>query len=176
MSKRWYVINTYSGYEAKVKTNLENRIKSMKMEDKIFQILIPSEEVTETRAGKKRITNKKFFPGYILVEMDMDENSWSVVRNTPKVTSFVGSGNKPIPLPDEEVTAILEHIGKRRKRRALKSQFDKGDLVKVMDGPFANFSGSVEEINPERERVKVMVTIFGRQTPVELEFHQIEKE
>ncbi len=108
--------------------------------------------------------------------MDMDENSWSVVCNTPKVTSFVGSGNKPIPLPDEEVTAILEHIGKRRERRAMKSQFEKGDLVKVMDGPFANFSGSVEEINPERERVKVMVTIFGRQTPVELEFHQIEKE
>jgi transcription termination/antitermination protein NusG len=176
MSKRWYVINTYSGYEAKVKTNLENRIKSMKMEDKIFQILIPVEEVTETRAGKKRITNKKFFPGYILVEMEMDENSWSVVRNTPKVTSFVGSGNKPTPLPDEEVTAILEHIGKRRERRALKTQFEKSDLVKVMDGPFANFSGTVEEINPERERVKVMVTIFGRQTPVELEFHQIEKE
>ena len=99
MAKRWYVINTYSGYESKVKTNLENRIKSMKMEEKIFQILIPSEEVTETRAGKKRVTNKKFFPGYILVEMDMDENSWSVVRNTPKVTSFVGSGKPPSPCP-----------------------------------------------------------------------------
>jgi transcriptional antiterminator NusG len=159
-----------------VKANLESRIKSMGMEDKIFQILIPSEEVTETRNGKKRVTNKKFFPGYLLVEMDLDENSWYVVRNTPKVTSFVGVGNKPTPLPEEEVTAILEHIGKRRERRALKTQFDKGDLVKVMEGPFANFSGSVEEINPERERVKVMVTIFGRQTPVELEFHQVEKE
>jgi transcriptional antiterminator NusG len=176
MAKRWYVINTYSGYEQKVKANLESRIKSMGMEDKIFQILIPSEEVTETRNGKKRVTNKKFFPGYLLVEMDLDENSWYVVRNTPKVTSFVGVGNKPTPLPEEEVTAILEHIGKRRERRALKTQFDKGDLVKVMEGPFANFSGSVEDINPERERVKVMVTIFGRQTPVELEFHQVEKE
>jgi transcription termination/antitermination protein NusG len=176
MAKRWYVINTYSGYEQKVKANLESRIKSMDMEDKIFQILIPSEEVTETRNGKKRVTNKKFFPGYLLVEMDLDENSWYVVRNTPKVTSFVGVGNKPTPLPEEEVTAILEHIGKRRERRALKTQFDKGDLVKVMEGPFANFSGTVEDINPERERVKVMVTIFGRQTPVELEFHQVEKE
>ena len=176
MSKRWYVINTYSGYEQKVKANLESRIKSMGMEDKIFQILIPSEEVTETRNGKKRVTNKKFFPGYLLVEMDLEENSWYVVRNTPKVTSFVGVGNKPTPLPEEEVTAILEHIGKRLERRALKTQFDKGDLVKVMEGPFANFSGSVEDINPERERVKVMVTIFGRQTPVELEFHQVEKE
>lgn len=176
MAKRWYVINTYSGYEQKVKANLESRIKSMGMEDKIFQILIPSEEVTETRNGKKRVTNKKFFPGYLLVEMDLDENSWYVVRNTPKVTSFVGVGNKPTPLPEEEVTAILEHIGKRRERRALKTQFDKGDLVKVMEGPFANFSGSVEDINPERERVKVMVTIFGRQTPVELEYHQVEKE
>lgn len=176
MAKRWYVINTYSGYEQKVKANLESRIKSMGMEDKIFQILIPSEEVTETRNGKKRVTNKKFFPGYLLVEMDLDENSWYVVRNTPKVTSFVGVGNKPTPLPEEEVTAILEHIGKRRERRALKTQFDKGDLVKVMEGPFANFSGSVEDINPERERVKVMVTIFGRATPVELEYHQVEKE
>jgi len=176
MAKRWYVINTYSGYEQKVKANLESRIKSMGMEDKIFQILIPSEEVTETRNGKKRVTNKKFFPGYLLVEMDLDENSWYVVRNTPKVTSFVGVGNKPTPLPEEEVTAILEHIGKRRERRALKTQFDKGDLVKVMEGPFANFSGTVEDINPERERVKGMVTIFGRQTPVELEFHQVEKE
>jgi transcriptional antiterminator NusG len=176
MAKRWYVINTYSGYEQKVKANLESRIKSMGMEDKIFQILIPSEEVTETRNGKKRVTNKKFFPGYLLVEMELDENSWYVVRNTPKVTSFVGVGNKPTPLPEEEVTAILEHIGKRRERRALKTQFDKGDLVKVMEGPFANFSGTVEDINPERERVKVMVTIFGRQTPVELEFHQVEKE
>ncbi len=176
MAKRWYVINTYSGYEQKVKANLESRIKSMGMEDKIFQILIPSEEVTETRNGKKRVTNKKFFPGYLLVEMELDENSWYVVRNTPKVTSFVGVGNKPTPLPEEEVTAILEHIGKRRERRALKTQFDKGDLVKVMEGPFANFSGAVEDINPERERVKVMVTIFGRQTPVELEFHQVEKE
>jgi transcriptional antiterminator NusG len=176
MAKRWYVINTYSGYEQKVKANLESRIKSMGMEDKIFQILIPSEEVTETRNGKKRVTNKKFFPGYLLVEMDLDENSWYVVRNTPKVTSFVGVGNKPTPLPEEEVTAILEHIGKRRERRALKTQFDKGDLVKVMEGPFANFSGTVEDINPERERVKVMVTIFGRQTPVELEFHQVGKE
>ena len=175
MAKRWYVINTYSGYEQKVKANLESRIKSMGMEDKIFQILIPSEEVTETRNGKKRVTNKKFFPGYLLVEMDLDENSWYVVRNTPKVTSFVGVGNKPTPLPEEEVTAILEHIGKRRERRALKTQFDKGDLVKVMEGPFANFSGTVEDINPERERVKVMVTIFGRQTPVELDFVQVSK-
>lgn len=176
MAKRWYVINTYSGFEQTVKQNLENRIKSMKMEDKIFQILIPSEEVAESRGGKKRVTNKRFFPGYVLVEMELDDESWHVVRNTPKVTSFVGAGNKPTPLPDEEVQAILEHIGKRRERRALKTQFEKGDVVKVMEGPFANFTGTVEEINPERERVKVMVNIFGRQTPLDLEYHQVEKE
>lgn len=176
MAKNWYVVNTYSGFENKVKTNLESRIKAMKMEEMIFRVLVPSESVTDVRGGKKRSMTKRFFPGYILVEMEMTDESWYVVRNTPKVTGFVGSGNKPTPLEAEEVENIIGQMEGTRARPKLQVQFEKGELVKVVDGPFANFSGKVEEINLERAKLKVMVTIFGRSTPVELEFSQVEKE
>jgi transcriptional antiterminator NusG len=177
VAAKWYVINTYSGNEAKVKANLESRIKAMGMENKIFRIMIPSEEVSEVRGGKKKISTKLFFPGYILVEMDMDEESWYVVRNTPKVTGFVGTGNKPTPLQNEEMEAIMGQVttGVKSKPKP-KVLFERGERVKITDGPFTNFNGSVEEVNLERGKLKVMVTIFGRQTPVELEFVQVEKE
>jgi len=177
VAPKWYVINTYSGNEAKVKANLESRIRAMGMENKIFRILVPSEEVSEVRGGKKKISTKLFYPGYILVEMDMDEESWYVVRNTPKVTGFVGTSNKPTPLQSEEVDAIMGQVttGTKSKPKP-KVLFERGERVKITDGPFTNFNGSVEEVNLERGKLKVMVTIFGRQTPVELEFVQVEKE
>lgn len=176
MAAKWYVINTYSGNENKVKTNLEQRIKTMKMEEKIFRVLVPSEEVSEIRGGKKKISTKRFYPGYVMVEMDMDDDSWYVVRNTPKVTGFVGSGTKPTPLADAEVDSILGQISGAKSKPRPKVSFERGERVKVNDGPFTNFNGVVEDVNLERGKLKVMVSIFGRQTPVELEFVQVEKE
>lgn len=176
MAAKWYVINTYSGNEAKVKANLEQRIKTMGMESKIFRILIPSEEVSEFRGGKKKITTKRFYPGYVLVEMELDEESWYVVRNTPKVTGFVGTVNKPTPLTDEEIEGILGQISGAKAKPKPKVLFERGERIKVVDGPFTNFNGVVDEVNLERGKLKVMVTIFGRQTPLELEFVQVEKE
>ncbi len=176
MASKWYVVNTYSGNENKVKTNLEQRIKSMGMEGKIFRVLVPSEEVSEIRGGKKKISTKRFFPGYVLVEMEIDDEAWYVVRNTPKVTGFVGSGNKPIPLTDEEIESILGQMEGAKSKPKPKVSFEIGERVKVIDGPFTNFTGVVEEMNLERGKLKVMVSIFGRQTPVELEFVQVEKD
>ena len=176
VAPKWYVINTYSGNEAKVKTNLENRIRALGMEDRIFKILIPSEEVAEIRGGKKKISTKRFFPGYVMVEMDMDEQSWYVVRNTPKVTGFVGNGTTPTPLTTEEVQSIMGQISGTSSKPKPKVVFERGERVKVIDGPFTNFSGVVDEVNLERGKLKVMVSIFGRQTPVELEFVQVEKD
>lgn len=176
MARNWYVVNTYSGFENKVKTNIESRIKTMKLHEKVFQVLVPTEEVTESKAGKKKTTSKRFYPGYILVEMDLDDESWYAVRNTPKVTGFVGTGNTPTPLEPHELDSILGQMKGSKERPTRKIHFDKGDLVKVMEGPFATFSGKVEEINIERGKLKVMVSIFGRNTPVELDFGQVEKE
>ena len=176
MAQRWYVINTYSGYETKVQANLESRIKAENMKELITEIMIPSENVNEVRGGKKRVTNKRFFPGYILVKMELTDASWYVVKETPKVTGFVGSGSRPTPLPDEEVENIIGQMDGTRERPKIKVDFYKDETVKVLDGPFANFSGKVEEINAERGKLKVMVTIFGRSTPVELDFGQVEKE
>jgi transcription termination/antitermination protein NusG len=176
VAPKWYVINTYSGNENKVKTNLEHRIHAMNMENKIYRVLVPSEEVSEIRGGKKKISTKRFFPGYVLVEMDMDEESWYVVRNTPKVTGFVGNGNKPTPLTQEEIDGILGQVTGAKSKPKPKVLFERGERVKVTDGPFTNFSGVVDEVNLERGKLKLMVTIFGRQTPVELEFVQVEKE
>ncbi|MEK6645323.1 MAG: transcription termination/antitermination protein NusG [Candidatus Firestonebacteria bacterium] len=175
MSKRWYVISTYAGYENKVKANLERRIKSMNVGDKIFQILVPTEEITELKSGKKKIVSKKFFPGYLLVQMDLTDESWYVVRNTPRVSGFIGTGIKPIPISDEEVEKIVGQMQGTIPRPKLTLQFEKGEQVKIIDGPFSNFSGIIEEVNMERSKIKVMVTIFGRPTPVELDFLQIEK-
>jgi transcriptional antiterminator NusG len=172
-AKQWYVIHTYSGYENKVKANLEHRIESMGVEDQIFQVLVPMEEEIEIKNGQRQTVNKKVFPGYVLVEMSMTDESWYVVRNTPGVTSFVGSGNRPTPLMEGEVKKILKQMGVEAPK--FKLQFTKGQSVRVKDGPFAEFIGTVDEVNPERNKVKVLVSIFGRETPVELDFLQIDK-
>ena len=177
--KRWYVIHTYSGYENKVKANLEHRIESMGMEDKIFQVLVPMEDEIEIRQGQRHTVQKKVYPGYVLVEMILDPDSWFVVRNTPGVTSFVGGANipgvrsEPIPLDENEVKQILRHMGVETPKYRV--AFTKGQSVRVTDGPFAEFIGTVDEVNPERNKVKVLVSIFGRETPVELDFLQVEK-
>jgi transcriptional antiterminator NusG len=171
--RRWYVIHTYSGYENKVKANLEHRIQSMDMGDKIYQVLVPTEEEIEIKNGKRQAVERKVFPGYVLVEMNMGDDSWYVVRNTPGVTSFVGSGNKPTPLTDPEVKQILRQI--KMDAPKYKVAFTKGEAVRVTDGPFTDLHGVVDEVNPERNKVKVLVSIFGRETPVELDFLQIEK-
>ncbi|WP_054951015.1 transcription termination/antitermination protein NusG [Numidum massiliense] len=176
MEKLWYVIHTYSGYENKVKTNLEKRVESMEMQDKIFRVLVPTEEELENKDGKKRTVQRKVFPGYVLVEMIMTDDSWYVVRNTPGVTGFVGSsgaGSKPTPLMPDEVHAILRQMGVDEPTP--KVDFDIAETVKVKDGPFANFVGSIEEVDASRQKVKVLVNMFGRETPVELDFTQVEK-
>jgi len=169
----WYVIHTYSGYENKVKTNLEHRIASMDMKDKIFQVLIPVEDEVEVKDGQRRTVQRKVYPGYVLVQMLLNEDSWYVVRNTPGVTGFVGSGNQPIPLPEHEVKAILKQMKTEAPR--VKIAFMKGQSVRIIDGPFAEFIGVVDDINHERGKVRVLVSFFGRETPVELDFLQVEK-
>ena len=170
---RWFVIHTYSGYENKVRTNLERRISSMGQAEKIFRILVPTEDEIEIKDGKRRIAKKKVFPGYVLVEMIMDDDSWYVVRNTPGVTGFVGSGAKPLPLQDREVKAILKQLGDETPK--FRITYQKGSAVRINSGPFMDFSGVVDEISPEKEKVRVLVSIFGRETPVELDFAQVEK-
>jgi transcription termination/antitermination protein NusG len=175
-NRSWFVVHTYSGYENKVKANLERRIHSMGMQDKIFRVLVPMEDEVEFKDGKRKITPKKVFPGYVLVEMIMDDQSWYVVRNTQGVTGFVGSpgpGEKPVPLQDKEVKTILKQMGIEAPK--LKIDFRKGDRVKVTSGPFFDFTGVVDEIAPEKERLRALISIFGRETPVELEFFQVEK-
>jgi transcription termination/antitermination protein NusG len=176
MEKHWYVVHTYSGYENKVKTNLEKRVESMGMEDKIFRVMIPTEDETEVRDGKKKVVTKKVFPGYVLVEMAMTDDSWYVVRNTPGVTGFVGSagaGSKPTPLLPEEVASIFKQMGVEES--APRFDFALKEMVKVKEGPFANMVGSIEEIQADKRKVKVLVDMFGRETPVELDFAQVAK-
>jgi len=172
----WYVVHSYSGYENKVQANLGTRIKSMHMEDSIFDIVIPMEEVVEIKAGRKVTVDRKQFPGYILVRMYMDDDSWGVVRNTPGVTGFVGSGTKPTPLPRREVERILG-VRKDEEKKAprFKPDWEVGETVRVIDGPFADFNGIIEDINMDQSKVRVLVDIFGRETPVELNFEQIQK-
>jgi transcriptional antiterminator NusG len=171
--RQWYVIHTYSGYENKVRTNLEHRVESMGVQDKIFQIVIPTEEEVEIKDGQRRTVQKKVFPGYVLVEMLLSDDSWYVVRNTPGVTGFVGSGNRPTALQDAEVKAILKQM--KMEAPKVKVSFSKGERVKVVDGPFVDFLGVVDEINPERGKVRVLVSMFGRETPVELDFLQVSR-
>jgi transcriptional antiterminator NusG len=176
MEKNWYVVHTYSGYENKVKANLEKRVESMGMADKIFRVVVPEEEETEEKNGKKKVVKRKVFPGYVLVEIIMTDDSWYVVRNTPGVTGFVGSagsGSKPTPLLPEEVNFILKRMGVEEKR--FDSNFEIGETVKVKAGPFANFTGVIEEMDKDKAKLKVLVNMFGRDTPVELDFTQIEK-
>ena len=171
--RRWYIVHTYSGYEERVKRALEQRVKYMDAEGKVFQIIIPTEEEIEIKGGQRRTVTKKVFPGYVLVQMDMDDESWNVVRNTPGVTGFVGSGNKPTPLVEEEVEAILKQM--KEGAPQVKVGFRKGESVRVGDGPFTDFVGVVDEINVAKGKVKVLLTLFGRETSVELDFLQVQK-
>lgn len=176
MEKNWYVVHTYSGYENKVKANLEKRVESMGMQDKIFRVVVPEEEETEIKDGKKKVTMKKVFPGYVLVEIIMTDDSWYVVRNTPGVTGFVGSagaGSKPTPLLPEEIEVVLKRMGVDEGR--IEIDFGVGDTVKVKEGPFADFTGVIEELDTDKSKIKVLVNMFGRDTPVELDFNQVEK-
>jgi transcriptional antiterminator NusG len=173
MGKNWYVVHTYSGYEEKVKHTIEEKRDKKGLQDRIFRILIPAEKVVEMRGGKRRESDKKFYPGYILVEMEMDDETWHLIRNTPRVTGFVG-GTKPVALSEEEVGVILQQIEKGPVP-LVKTKFQKGEQVRIIDGSFTNFVGYVEDVDLDHGRLCIMVSIFGRQTPVELNFSQVEK-
>jgi transcriptional antiterminator NusG len=175
MGKNWYVVHTYSGFEKFVAESIKQMAIDMNVQDKIGKIIIPTEDVVEIRGGKKVVSTKRSYPGYILVEMEMSDENWLIIRNTPKVTGFVGSGRKPSPLNKDEVGQIVEHMETTSEKPKPKHSFEKGEAVRIIDGPFFNFSGIVEEVNHERSTLKVLVTIFGRSTPVELEFLQVEK-
>ena len=172
---KWYIIHSYSGFERKVKESLESRVQAFGLQEKIGKVLIPTEAVTEVRGGKKYTSERMFYPGYVLVEMDMDDHVWHVVKSTPRVTGFVGTANDPTPLSEEEVNQIVYRVNVGKDKPRIKVKFEKNETVRITDGPFANFNGTVDEVNEDRETLKVMVTIFGRATPVELEFGQVEK-
>ena len=172
---KWYIVHTYSGFEDRVKETLRQRAEALDMASSFGEIHIPTETIVEYRGGKKKETQRKFFPGYILVQMAMSDAAWHVVKNTPKVTGFVGSGKNPTPLTQEEVDQILDQVVSAKEKPNPKYIFDKGEPVKIIDGPFNNFTGVVEEVNLDRNTLKVMVTIFGRHTPVELDFSQVQK-
>jgi len=174
-SPKWYVLHIQTGLENKVKASLESRADTAALRHLIQQILIPTEKVSEVKEGKKRITERKFFPGYLLVQMELTDDTWYLVKNTPGISGFVGSGKTPIPLLDEEVNQILRQQEEKTSKPKPKVEFTSGESVRVKEGAFANFNGTIEEINPNRGKLKVMVTIFGRQTPVELEYWQVEK-
>ena len=171
--KRWYVIHTYSGYEERVKTYLKQRIESMDAADKIFQIIVPTENEIEIKDGQRHTVPRRMFPGYLLVQMKLDDQSWYVVRNTPGVTGFVGSGNRPIPITEEEVASIVRRMESGTPR--VKVGISKGENIRIINGPFVDFIGTVDDINPEKGKVRVLVSFFGRETPVELDFVQVQR-
>ena len=175
MTKRWYVIHTQTGYEDRVKSALEVRIASSSLKDKITHVLIPTEKVSEVKDGKKKISQRKFYPGYLIVEMELDDETWYLVKSTSGVTGFIGSGNRPLPLQEKEIKAIIKQAEEKQEKATPKVIFSVGESVKVKEGPFTNFSGTIEEIHPEKGKLKVMVSMFGRSTPVELEYWQVEK-
>ena len=173
---KWYIIHSYSGFERKVKESIEARLRAdERLQGKIGRVLIPTESVTEVRNGKKYTSERMFYPGYVLVEMDMNDDVWHVVKSTPRVTGFVGTGQQPTPLSEEEVQQIVYRVADSKEKPKLKVKFGKNESVRITEGPFASFTGMVDEVNEDRETLKVMVTIFGRSTPVELEFGQVEK-
>ena len=174
-TKQWYIVHTYSGFEKKVAESLGQRVQAYGLQDEIGEILIPTEDVVEMRAGRKVVTPKRFFPGYILVEMNMSDNAWHVVKNTPKVTGFVGAGVKPTPLSKEEVEQILDQVKEAAEKPKPKFSYAAGETVRIKSGPFQSFTGKVEEVNEDKSTLKVTVTIFGRSTPVELNFLDVEK-
>ena len=173
--KKWFIIHTYSGFEQKVASSLRSRAEAFGFAEQIGQILIPTEEVVELRNGKKVTSKRMLYPGYVLVEMDMNDELWHAVKATPRVTGFVGGGNSPVPLTADEVNSVLYRQASSAERPRPKMSFEKNENVRINDGPFANFSGKVDEVNPERNTLRVLVTIFGRATPVELDFLQVEK-
>ncbi len=174
-TKQWYIIHTQTGQELKVKQSLEGKKQQSPLGGQIGTVLVPTERVTEVRSGKKRISERKFFPGYILVEMEMTDESWHLVRTTQGVTGFIGAGRRPVSLSQEEVAEILRQTEERKDKPSPRVTFQRGEGVRVIEGPFTNFSGSIEEVNTARGKLKVLVSIFGRQTPVELEFWQVER-
>jgi len=174
VAKQWYVVHTYSGFENKVRLNIMEQFRTTSMEGQLGEIVVPTEQIVEVKGGKRRTSNRKFFPGYILIEMECNEESWYLVKNTPKVTGFLG-GTNPSSLSDEEVQNIVKQMKGEAERPARKVDFEKGENIRVVDGPFVNFTGVVDEVHPDRSKVKVMVSIFGRNTPVELEMLQVEK-
>ena len=175
MELRWYIVHTYSGFENKVKKNLEERIKTLGCEKLFGQIIVPTEQVIELRKGQKKTSSRKFYPGYILVQMVLNDETWHTVRNTAKVTGFVGGEIKPTPIPDEEAEKIIQQMEEGVSKPKPKYRFEEGDEVRVIDGPFSNFQGVVEEVKPDKEKLRVLITIFGRSTPVELDFIQVNK-
>ncbi len=175
MEKEWYVIHTYSGFEGRVKASLEERVSSLGLEEKIGKILIPTEDVVEIRDGKKRMATKKFFPGYVLIETTLDNEVQQLIKGTAKVTGFLGGGENPAPLPEQEVRHLLKQVDEGATPSSEKSLYDEGDTVRIVDGPFLGFNGVVDEVHADHEKLKVLVSIFGRSTPVELSFFQVEK-
>jgi transcriptional antiterminator NusG len=175
MAKKWYVIHTYSGYENKARANLEERVKNLGKSAFFSEILVPTETVVELVKGKKKTSQRKIFPGYMLVNMELNDETWHIVRETPKVTGFAGEGTKPIPIPDDEVKEVIAQMKEGGVKAKPKVSLTVGDHVRVIDGPFVNFVGTVEEVKPDKRKVKVLVSIFGRSTPVELDFIQVER-
>lgn len=175
MTMNWYVIHTYSGFEGRVKSSIEERATALGLKNKIVQVLVPTEEVVEIREGKKRVSTRKFFPGYVLVEMELTDETWQLIKATPKVTGFLGGGMKPTPLMIEEVETLKKQIDSGTAIPREKVKFQKGDAVRIIDGPFMGFNGVIDEMNQDHHKVKVLVSIFGRSTPVELGFLQVER-
>ena len=175
MAKQWFVVHTLTGQEEKVKSAIEGKIAQQAPDGGLSQVLIPMEKVSEVKAGKKKISERKFFPGYVLVEMELTDDTWYLVKNIPGVSGFVGSGQRPVPLADDEIQAIMKAAEEKQEKPIPKVIFDRGESVRITEGPFTNFNGLIEDVNPEKGKLKVMVTIFGRATPVELEYWQGEK-
>jgi len=173
--KNWYVVHTQTGLEDKVRTVIESRALALGISDAISKIVIPTEQISEVRSGKKRVSERRFFPGYILVEMELDSHTYSFIKNIPGVTGFLGAGRKPIPLPQGEVENILKRTEETKLKPSPKTIFEKGEQIRVKEGPFMNFNGTIDDIHPEKGKLKVSISIFGRSTPVELEYWQVEK-
>lgn len=173
--KNWYIVHTQTGSEDKVKASIENKVTSLSLQESISKVVIPTEQVSEVRSGKKKISQRKFFPGYIMVEMELSEQTYLLIKSLPGVTGFIGLGKKPMPLPQKEVENILKRTQETQAKPSPKIVFEKGEQVRVTEGPFVNFNGTIDEIHPERGKLKVSVSIFGRATPVELEYWQVEK-
>ncbi len=175
LSRQWYVIHTYSGFERKVKLSIEEQFGRSSLGENFGEVIIPTEEVVEVRKGKKKVSSRKFFPGYILINVEMNQDIWYMIKNTPKVTGFLGGGGEPVPLSEEEVRLVMDQVKGESARPKPKFSFERGETVRVIEGPFLNFNGTVEDVNHDKGKVRVMVSIFGRATPVELELSQIER-